>query len=392
MRAEAVRVVVADDSPFIRRLVASYLSATGGFEVVAEAGDGQEAVAAVLEWQPDVVTLDLEMPNMGGLEALRLIMETRPTPVVAISGVSGKGATQTMQALDMGAVDFVLKFSPGVAIEPAALAREISTKVRLAARIQVVRLLERVRGNAKAPAAGVPISVSSANGLAAASANSLLVGLVIIGASTGGPIALRELLGELPAGFRAPVVVVQHIPAFFTSVLASQLNRYCQLPVREAENGDLLTPGVVYIAPGGYHFFLQTGMRVHLEKGKDQPGKHCPSIDVAMESAARLLGARTAGVVLSGMGEDGAAGLLAIRRCGGKTFAQDEITSVVFGMPKRAIEIGAAATVATPTLIGAAIAQEFAAPASGASSSSPEPAAETATAAAGSSGRSHVTA
>lgn len=361
MSADLVRVVVADDSPFIRRLLGSYLTTAAGFEVVAEVGDGQDAVDAVHRLHPDVVTLDLEMPTVDGLEALRAIMETRPTPVVAISGVSGKGATRTMQALDAGAVDFVLKFTPGVAVDPDALAREIATKVRLAARIQVVRLLERVRGGGSLSR---PQSVASAasSTLSAGSvmpAGALLPGMVIIGASTGGPLALRELLGELPAGFRAPVVIVQHIPAFFTSVLASQLNRYCQLPVREASNGEILAPGVVYIAPGGYHFLLQTGLRIQLEKGKDSPGKHCPSIDVAMESAARLLGARIAGVLLSGMGEDGAAGLLSIRRHGGKTFAQDEMTSVVFGMPKRAIELGAAMTVATPALIGAALAQEF---------------------------------
>lgn len=356
MNSDLVRVVVADDSPFIRRLLSSYLTAAAGFQVVAEVGDGQDAVDAVHRLQPDVVTLDLEMPTVDGLEALRAIMETRPTPVVAISGVSGKGATRTMQALDAGAVDFVLKFTPGIAVDPEALAREIATKVRLAARIQVVRLLERVRGGGSAqPAMAATSSAAATPQLP----GSMLAGMVIIGASTGGPLALRELLGELPAGFRAPVVVVQHIPAFFTSVLASQLNRYCQLPVREASNGEILTPGIVYIAPGGYHFLLQTGLRIQLEKGKDAPGKHCPSIDVAMESAARLLGARIAGVLLSGMGEDGAAGLLSIRRHGGKTFAQDEMTSVVFGMPKRAIELGAAMTVATPALIGAALAQEF---------------------------------
>lgn len=365
MSNDAVRVVVADDSPFIRRLLASYLSPAAGFLVVGEAGDGQEALEAVQRLQPDVVTLDLEMPNMDGLESLKAIMETRPTPVVAISGVSGKGATRTLQALDVGAVDFVLKFSAGIAIDPEALAREITTKVRLAARIQVVRLLERVRGQARPGSAGTGFASSlaaaaAAVGHSANAAATMLPGLVIIGASTGGPIALRELIGELPAGFRAPVVIVQHIPAFFTSVLASQLGRYSQLPVREAENGEILSPGVVYVAPGGYHFLLQTGLRIHLEKGKDAPGKHCPSIDVTMESAARLLGARIAGVLLSGMGEDGAAGLLSIRKHGGKTFAQDEMTSVVFGMPKRAIELGAAQTVATPAVIGAAIAQEFA--------------------------------
>ncbi len=355
MSANPIRVVVADDSPFIRRLVASYLTPALGFDVVGQAGDGIEAVDAVHRLQPDVLTLDLEMPEMDGLEALRTIMQTRPTPVVAISGVSGKGATRTLQALDVGAVDFILKFSPGVVVDPQTLANEIVTKVRLAAGIQVVRLLERTRDTIASKAAAAPAAEDSGRPSAG-----LLPGLIVIGASTGGPMALRELLGELPATFRAPVVVVQHIPAFFTSVLAAQLNRYCQLPVREAEEGEILAPGVVYVAPGGYHFLLETGLRIRLQKGADTPGQHCPSIDVTMESAARLLGARIAGVLLSGMGADGAAGLLTIRRHGGRTFAQDEATSVVFGMPKRAIELGAAMTVSSPAAIGATLARDFA--------------------------------
>ena len=349
-----IRVVVADDSPFIRRLVASYLTPDAGFSVVGEAGDGIQTVDAVHRLQPDVVTLDLEMPEMDGLEALRTIMQTLPTPVVAISGVSGNAATRTLQALDVGAVDFVLKFTPGVEMDPESLAREIVTKTRLAAGIQVVRLLDRNREAAEPKSAPPPESPEPAAALG------MLPGIVVIGASTGGPMALRELLAELPASFVPPIVVVQHIPAFFTSVLAAQLNRHCRLPVREAEDGEILAPGIVYVAPGGLHLMLQTGLRISLQKGQERPGEHCPSIDVAMESAARLFGARITGVLLSGMGADGAAGLLAIRRHGGRTFAQDESSSVVFGMPKRAIELGAALSVESPAAIGAALARAFA--------------------------------
>ena len=352
MSRDNIRVVIADDSPFIRRLVASYLTPDAGFTVVGEAGDGIATVDAVHKLQPDVVTLDLEMPEMDGLEALRTIMQTLPTPVVAISGVSGNAATRTLQALDIGAVDFVLKFTPGVAIDPESLAREIVTKTRLAAGIQVVRLLERTREVAARKTAQPSKTEPAPQG-------GLLPGIVVIGASTGGPMALRELLGELPATFRAPIVIVQHIPAFFTSVLASQLNRHCQLRVREAEEGEILSPGVVYVAPGGLHLILQTGFRISLHKGQERPGEHCPSIDVAMESAARLFGARMTGVLLSGMGVDGASGMLSIRRNGGNTFVQDEATSVVFGMPKRAIELGAAMKVASPAAIGAMLASGF---------------------------------
>ena len=352
MSRDNIRVVIADDSPFIRRLVASYLTPDAGFTVVGEAGDGIQTVDAVHRLHPDVVTLDLEMPEMDGLEALRTIMQTLPTPVVAISGVSGKAATRTMQALDVGAVDFVLKFTPGVAMDPDSLAREIVSKTRLAAGIQVVRLLDRTREVAarKIPQAPQVEATPSAG---------LLPGIIIIGASTGGPMALRELLAELPPTFRAPIVIVQHIPAFFTSVLASQLNRHCQLRVREAEEGEILSPGVVYVAPGGLHLILQTGFRISLQKGQDRRGEHCPSIDVTMESAARLFGSRITGVLLSGMGADGAAGLLSIRRNGGTTYVQDEATCVVFGMPKRAIELDAAMNAASPAGIGIMLAHGF---------------------------------
>jgi two-component system chemotaxis response regulator CheB len=339
MRADSIRVVVADDSPFIRRLVISYLTPEAGFNVVGEAGNGLEAVDAVGRLRPDVLTLDLEMPEMDGLEALRLIMQSRPTPVVAISGVSGRAATRTLQALDVGAVDFVLKFTPGIEMDAESLAREIVEKTRLAA-------LDGVRA-------------AFAGKHAPERAAGLLPGIVVIGASTGGPMALRELLSALPADFKAAVIVIQHIPAFFTSVLAAQLNRYCPLPVREAEDGEVVAPGAVYVAPGGYHLLLQTGLRISLQKGAGIPGEHCPSIDVAMESAARLLGARITGVLLTGMGADGARGLLAIRRNGGRTFAQNEPTCVVFGMPKRAIELGAAMTVASPEAIGSTIAGAY---------------------------------
>ncbi len=352
MMRENIRVLIAEDSPFIRRLIASYLTPDAGFTVVGEAGDGIQAVDVVHRLQPDVITLDLEMPEMDGLEALRTIMQTLPTPVVAISGVSGNAATRTLQALDIGAVDFVLKFTPGVAMDTESLAREIVTKTRLAAGIQVVRLLDRTR---EAPPRKAPQAVKTE----AAAHAGMLPGIVVIGASTGGPMALRELLGELPAAFRPPIVIVQHIPAFFTSVLAAQLNRHCQLLVREAEEGEILAPGVVYVAPGGLHLLLQTGFRICLQKGQEQPGEHCPSIDVTMESAARLFGARITGALLSGMGVDGAAGLLSIRRNGGHTYAQDEATCVVFGMPKRAIELGAVMKVDSPAGIGAALARGF---------------------------------
>jgi two-component system chemotaxis response regulator CheB len=344
------RVLVADDSPFVCRLITSYLHSAPDLEVVATAHDGREALHKVKLLRPDAVTLDLEMPEMDGLEALAYMMRECPTPVVAVSGVSGRAATRTLQALDLGAVDFVLKYAPGVHIDPAELCREILAKVRAASRIRVVRSL----GNRALP----PASAATA----AARARSEPSGVVVvIGASTGGPLAVRELLSALPSGFGAGIVVVQHMPRSFTAVLAAQLGRHCRLRVREAEDGDRLDPGNVLVAPGGFHLLVRPGLRVAVCGAAVIAGStsYCPSIDAAMESAARVYGSRAMGVVLTGMGDDGASGLQTIHEMGGVTFAQDAESSVIDGMPRRARERGAADHVAAPTRIAELLVKEL---------------------------------
>jgi len=281
------------------------------------------------------------MPGMSGLEVLQQIMWSMPTAAVVISGVSERGSAQTLEALRRGAVDFVLKYTPGAHVEPELLRQEIVAKVRAAARIRVVRSL-RVTAAAEAePPPRPPAAPADA-------AEYPPGGVVVIGASTGGPIALRELLGQLPADFPAALVVVQHIPASFTSVLAAQLDRAARLQVVEATDGCRLTPGQVLVAPGGHHLLLSSRGTVELRPGPDVGG-HCPSIDVTMQSAAQAYGPRALGVVLSGMGDDGTQGLVAIHRRGGKTFAQDAASSVINGMPQRAIESGAVDCVARST-------------------------------------------
>jgi two-component system chemotaxis response regulator CheB len=350
----AIRVLVVDDSPFVCRLLTSHLQSSPDFEVVGTALNGLRAIELAAELKPDVVTLDLEMPQMDGLAALQQIMVSQPTPVVMISGVSRKAAQITLQALESGAVDFILKYTPGVDTEPEALRKEILSKVRSASKIKVVRSLRPFQIGEKRPLpVGLGRSTREQIELRPALEQTLPYlpgGVVVIGASTGGPVAVRELLSRIPAHFPAAIIVVQHIPASFTPVLAAQLERSVPLKVKEARPGDKLIPGQVLIAPGDYHLLIGPDSRVILNQGPKIKG-HRPSVDVTMQAVAQVYGARTSGVVLTGMGDDGSLGLLAIHAKGGKTYVQDEATCVVNGMPQRAIEKGVVDYVAPPPQI-----------------------------------------
>jgi two-component system chemotaxis response regulator CheB len=359
-----IRIVVADDSPFVCRLLTSYLQSSSDFQVVGTALNGARAVELVKELHPDAVTLDLEMPEMNGLEALEYIMHECPTPVVLVSGVSRRAAAITLQALDIGAVDFILKYTPGVNTNPETLRQEIMAKVRAASQIKVIRSLRPRRSQDRetlpVPYPAYPSEPERAQSIAPTIDDErtrrrdvspfLPSGVVVIGASTGGPVALRELLSNLPADFPAAVIIVQHMPATFTGVLAAQLNRQVPFKVKEAAAGDRLQPGLALVAPGGYHLLLRPDSQVELNQGPEIEG-HRPSIDVTMQSVAQLYGARAKGVVLTGMGNDGSLGLVSIRAKGGKTFAQDADSCVINGMPRRAIEKGIVDHVAPPAKI-----------------------------------------
>ena len=352
-----IRVLVVDDSLFVCRLLTFYLQSSPEFEVAGMALDGAQAVNLVAELKPDVVTMDLEMPGMDGLETLQRIMYDHPTPVVMISGVSRRAAKVTLQALEAGAVDFVLKYSPGAATNPDALRLEILSKVRAAAGIKVVRSLrphkhgKPYKLGLNRQAAGPELE--NGDGHTAARSEPVIPlpgGVVVIGASTGGPVAVRELLAQLPADFPAAVIVVQHIPASFTPVLAAQLDRWVEIKVKEAAAGDKLKAGQVFVAPGDFHLLVRPDSRIQLSQGPKIKG-HRPSIDVTMQSAAQVYGGRARGVVLTGMGDDGTMGLVAIRAKGGKTFAQDAASCVANGMPQQARERGAVDFVAEPSRI-----------------------------------------
>ena len=372
-----VRVVVADDSPFVCHLLTSYLHSSAGFQVVGSALDGAQAVEAVKELHPDVVTLDLEMPGMDGLETLERMMHECPTPIVLVTGVSRQAADVTLRAIDVGAVDFILKYTPGLDMNPEILRQEIIAKVRAASQIRVVRSLgphrfqrreKRIEPAAPSewrplksdgspfPSKGHSDGTPAARSPAAPEAGQVETpshppgGVVVIGASTGGPVALRELLSNLPADFATPIVIVQHMPASFTGVLAAQLDRQVPLKVRETETGDRLQPGLALVAPGDYHLLLRPGLRVELNQGT-QVGGQRPCIDVTMQSAAQIYGAGTKGVLLTGMGDDGTRGLVSIHAKGGQTFAQDAASCAVNGMPRRAVEKGVVDHVAPPARI-----------------------------------------
>jgi len=314
-----IRVLVVDDSAFVRKSLIKMLEETAGIKVVGAASDGESALALIKELRPDVVTLDVKMPVMDGLVALMRIMEECPTPVVMLSCCTRSGAEMTIRALELGAVDFVDKCSVGGPMEIAALSRELEMKIRVAALVKVPW----------APPPSPPSRVSRPPTCCDAESK-----LVLIGTSTGGPGALSAVLGGLPADFPAPVLVVQHMPVGFTAPLADRLNRSCQLSVKEAEDGERLLPGWVYIAPGGRHLMVsRMGEELVARLDRHPEGTlHRPSVDVLFRSAAAS-GRKCLAFVLTGMGSDGVAGALEIKKSCGKVFVESAETSVVHGMP-----------------------------------------------------------
>jgi two-component system chemotaxis response regulator CheB len=332
-RARRTRVLIVDDSALMRQLLTEILGSDRTIEVVGSAGDPPTAWEKIKQLDPDVITLDVEMPRMDGVTFLEKLMRRRPSRVVMISSLTEKGCETTLRALELGAIDFVAKPKVDVANGTTEMAREIIDKVHAAASA-------RLPGVAK----GLIPSASPSSVPVAATRESLARTthrVIAIGASTGGTEALREVLAELPAD--APgVVVVQHMPEHFTRSFAERLNGLCRIAVREARDGDRILPGQALIAPGGLHMEVTRsgasyGVRIG---GGDPVNRHRPSVDVLFDSCARFLGANAVGAILTGMGDDGARGLLAMRLAGAHTIGQDEATSVVYGMPREAFRLG----------------------------------------------------
>ncbi len=336
--AGTTRAVVVDDSRFMRTLITKLLE-DGGIDVVADAEDGVAAVDVVAEHDPDVVTMDIEMPRKNGIEAVEEIMSTRPTPVLMLSAHAEENADVTFEALDRGAVDFVTKPGGEVTSEMPRVKRELVDKVRSAA---AVDLTARERTAAPTQVTRTPSAAGPAGG-AVAPGSLPDGGTVIIGASTGGPNVVEEVLTGLPREAGLRILVVQHMPEGFTGRFAKRLDGRCGYEVREAQDGERIGPGQARVAPGGSHLFVDDDradrLRLRLRGGDRLHGVK-PAIDHTMSSAADVVRGPLTTVLLTGMGRDGVDGMGAVKRAGGATIAQDERTSAIFGMPKRAIEAG----------------------------------------------------
>jgi two-component system, chemotaxis family, protein-glutamate methylesterase/glutaminase len=345
---QVIRVLAVDDSAIVRQVLTRELERYPDIEVVGTAPDPYVGRDKIVELNPDVLLLDVEMPRMDGVTFLRKLMRHRPMPVIIVSSLTAKGSALALDALEAGAVEVMCK--PGSAYSVAEMTEQLVQKIRAARWAQLKRVHPAEAAAAPRPAT---LSISQTTHK-----------IIAIGASTGGTEAVKEVLMRFPAN--APgTVIVQHMPAYFTTSFAERLNQLCAVEVREAQDGDSVRPGLALIAPGNYHMLLKrSGARYYVEV-RDGPTVclQRPSVDVLFKSTARFAGTNAVGAILTGMGSDGAKGLLEMRQAGAWTVAQDEKTSVVYGMPAKAVEFGAA-TVQLPlhkigdALLSAAVEKE----------------------------------
>ncbi len=330
------RVIVVDDSALVRSLLAEIINRQSDMECIGTANDPLVAREMIREMNPDVITLDVEMPRMDGIDFLGRLMRLRPMPVLMISTLTERGAEVTMRALELGAVDFVAKPRVGVANGLSQLATEIVDKIRIAASAQVHRVVRT------APAPGTAVA-KPAQSSAALLGRLSTEKLIAIGASTGGTEAIKEVLVHMPADAPA-IVITQHMPPGFTTSFAARLNSLCQITVKEAVHGERILPGHAYIAPGGKQFALSRSGANYVAVVNDDPpvNRHKPSVEVLFKSVAQFVGRNAFGVMLTGMGADGAAAMREMKDAGSYNYVQDEASCIVFGMPREAIAHGAA--------------------------------------------------
>ncbi|WP_120995439.1 protein-glutamate methylesterase/protein-glutamine glutaminase [Stutzerimonas urumqiensis] len=336
-----VKVLVVDDSGFFRRRVSEILSSDANIQVIGTATNGREAIDQALALKPDVITMDYEMPMMDGITAVRQIMQRCPTPVLMFSSLTHEGARVTLDALDAGAVDFLPKNFEDISRSPDKVKQLLCEKVHSIARSN------RRFSSMPAPSSAQPAptfaasrTAAPANTTAAAAPRSAAspaprrkaYRLVAIGTSTGGPVALQRVLTQLPEHFPAPILLIQHMPAAFTKAFAERLNKLCRISVKEAEDGDHLRPGLALLAPGGKQMMVDARGVVRILPG-DERLNYKPCVDITFGSAAKSFNDKVLAIVLTGMGADGREGARMLKQCGSQVWAQDEASSVIYGMP-----------------------------------------------------------
>ena len=352
-----IRVIVVDDSALVRSLLAEIINRQPDMECIGTANDPLVAREMIREKNPDVITLDIEMPKMDGIDFLGRIMRLRPMPVLMISTLTERGAEITMRALELGAVDFVSKPRVGVANGLSQLASEIVDKIRIAATAHVHRMVKPAQTAAAAGAVGAASSAKPAVNSATLLGKLSTEKLIAIGASTGGTEAIKEVLTQMPADAPA-IVITQHMPPGFTTSFAARLHSLCQITVKEAVNGERLLPGHAYIAPGGKQFAISRSGANYVAVVDEQAppvNRHKPSVEVLFKSVAQFAGRNAFGVMLTGMGADGATAMREMKDAGSYNYVQDEASCIVFGMPREAIAHGAADEVLPLTQIAPAL-------------------------------------
>ena len=361
-----IRVLVVDDSAFMRKVLTGLISSDPQLQVCGEARDGRDAVAQVEALKPDVISMDINMPHMDGLQATEVIMSSNPHPVLIVSSESREGAEVTLKALQLGAIDFVAKPSSGIDLDMSSIQDELCRKLKMAAKVRVVRTAARSNGQQKpatessTPATIQPGRVNGGSvGEPVGNRGAGKFPIVVIASSTGGPATLMKLIPEFPADFPGAVIVVQHMPGNFTAQFSKQLADASSLKVKEAEAGEIVVPGQVYVCPGSNHLRVSATGRIVLDDGPRISG-YRPCADLTLESVVAYCGANAVAVILTGMGNDGSKGVQLVKTAGGHVIAQDESTAVIFGMPQEAIKTGAVDQVLPIEAIYAAVEKKVA--------------------------------
>jgi two-component system, chemotaxis family, protein-glutamate methylesterase/glutaminase len=332
-----IRVLVVDDSAFMCKVLQEIINSDPQMEVAGQARDGRDAIALADSLRPDVITMDLNMPHVDGLQATEMIMSQNPRPIVIVSSESREGASSTLKALELGAIDFVSKPSSGIDLDMKNVGEELTRKLKLAAKVRVVRTATRSKLPAAHGPMAAPISAAKSGGFDAQFGGKFPV--VVIAASTGGPQAVMRVIASLPKDLSGAVILVLHMPPAFTKQFTVQLAEIAPLPVKEAESNEPVQQGMIYLCPGSHHLRVTPTGKIALDSGARIDG-YRPCADVALESAAAYSRALCIGVVLTGMGSDASKGVKAVKASGGHVLAQDEATSMIFGMPAEAIKTG----------------------------------------------------